>query len=75
MMRRTVVPLLAGLVVGGVAAINVTKLLRWSLFHVGAMEPAVYVTVAVIMIAVGCSASYVPARWAASIEPSVTLRA
>jgi putative ABC transport system permease protein len=75
MMRRTVAPLLAGLVAGGVAAINVTQLLRWSLFHVGSAEPAVYVTVAVIIIAAGSIASYVPARRAATIDPSVTLRA
>lgn len=68
---RQVVP---GIVLGGIAAVLVTRLLRSQLFGVTPADPPTFAGVALILLAVGAVASYVPARRAARTDPQVALR-
>lgn len=63
-----------GIVLGGIAAVLVTRLLRSQLFGVAPADPPTFVGVALILLAVGAVASYVPAHRAARTDPQVALR-
>jgi predicted permease len=65
---------LAGCVLGGVAAIFATRLLRSLLFHVDPLDPVVLTLAAVFIFALSLLASLIPARRAASVEPMQALR-
>jgi ABC-type antimicrobial peptide transport system permease subunit len=65
----------AGGVVAGVAlAIVVARALRTMLFGVDPWDPAVFVGVTLLLAAVALFASYLPARRAARLDPTVALR-
>jgi ABC-type lipoprotein release transport system permease subunit len=66
---------LAGCVLGAVAALFATRLLRSMLFHVDPLDPTVIVLAAVSIFLLALAASVIPARRAASIEPMQALRA
>jgi putative ABC transport system permease protein len=74
MLRQGMMPVTAGLAVGLVGAIGVTRIMRSLLFEVSATDPATYVAVAVLLGAVGLLASYLPSRRAARVHPALTLR-
>jgi predicted permease len=65
-------------VVGGVlglgAAFALTRVLQSLLFNVTVTDPATFVTVPVVVMAVAVLASYLPARRAASLDPNAALR-
>ena len=65
---------LAGCVIGAVAAVFATRLLRSLLFNVNPLDPLVLVLAAVAIFLLALAASIVPARRAASIEPMQALR-
>jgi ABC-type antimicrobial peptide transport system permease subunit len=65
----------AGLLVGFLAALGVTRLLRTFLFGVGVVDPVALSTTAVTFTAVAALASYVPARRATRINLVTALRA
>ncbi|MBZ5720392.1 MAG: ABC transporter permease [Acidobacteriia bacterium] len=65
----------AGLLVGVVAALASTRLLRSFLFGVGATDPLTFCSLAAALIVTALLASYVPARRATQVDPMVTLRA
>ncbi|HEY2417958.1 MAG TPA: ADOP family duplicated permease, partial [Steroidobacteraceae bacterium] len=65
---------LAGCVIGGVAAVFATRLLRSLLFHVDPLDPMVLVLAAVSIFALALLASLIPARRAAAVEPMQALR-
>jgi putative ABC transport system permease protein len=65
---------LAGVVVGIVAALGLTRSLTALLFHVSATNPATFVAVAVLFLLVALAASYIPARRATRIDPMAALR-
>jgi ABC-type antimicrobial peptide transport system permease subunit len=65
---------LAGCVIGGIAAVFATRLLRSMLFHVDPLDPMVLVLAAVSIFALALLASVVPARRAAAVEPMQALR-
>jgi ABC-type lipoprotein release transport system permease subunit len=44
------------------------------LFGVSATDPTTYAGVLILLCAVAAIASYMPARWAARVEPLVALR-
>jgi putative ABC transport system permease protein len=65
---------LAGCGIGCVVAIFTTRLLRSMLFQVDPLDPAVIALAAFSILLLALAASIVPARRAASIEPTQALR-
>ena len=65
----------AGLVIGMVGAIGLTRLMQSWLFHVSATDPITLGTVALITVTLNLMASYLPARRAVRIDPIEALRA
>jgi len=63
-----------GLAVGLVAAFAATRYLRSSLYEVAAHDPATFVTIALVLFAVGIAAQVVPTARALKVEPNVALR-
>ena len=64
----------AGIGIGGLGALALTRFLSSMLFGVGATDPIVFVSAALLMVAVALIACYVPARRAARVDPLVSLR-
>ncbi len=63
-----------GIVVGGAAALALTRLIRGMLFGVSATDPLAFVAVILCMLVVAFLASFIPARRAAGIAPMSILR-
>lgn len=73
-MRQGLTPVVAGLVIGIVAAMASGKLLASLLFGVHASDPVVLAGVAIVLLAVGALACAVPAHRATRINPVNALR-
>jgi predicted permease len=65
---------LPGVVLGGIAALVVARLIRGLLFGVSAADPLTLGGVAILLTGVVGAASLIPARRAASVEPAEVLR-
>ncbi len=65
---------LTGVVLGIAGAFALTRLLKDLLFRVRATDPVTFVGIAILFVLVGVSASYIPARRAAKVDPMVALR-
>jgi putative ABC transport system permease protein len=65
----------AGLAIGLAGAVVLTRLMSGLLFGVTPTDPLTFGAVAVLLLGVAVTASLVPARRAARIDPLVTLRA
>jgi predicted permease len=65
---------LAGLALGVLAALAVTRSLGALLYEVKATDPATFLAVAVLLVATACLAGLPPARRAAVIDPLKALR-
>jgi ABC-type antimicrobial peptide transport system permease subunit len=65
---------LIGVVVGTTGAVASTRLVSSLLFGVSALDPLVFALAATLLALVGVSASYLPARRAAAVDPIVALR-
>jgi predicted permease len=65
---------IAGVVIGIVAGLMSTRLLGTLLYGVKAVDPVIFTTMALTMIAMGVLASYMPARRASSVDPIIALR-
>jgi hypothetical protein len=63
-----------GLLPGLATAVLASRLVASRLFGVTALEPAVYATAALAMLAVAAGAVFVPARAAARVDPVIALR-
>jgi putative ABC transport system permease protein len=63
-----------GLVIGSAAALSLTRILSSLLFGITAFDPATFVVVAMLLLAIALAACYVPARRAARVDPVVALR-
>jgi predicted permease len=68
-------PVLAGTALGLIGAIAVGRSLQSLLFDITATDPLTLTLVAVVFIAIGCAACYLPARRIAAIDPVESLRA
>lgn len=67
--------LIAGLVIGFVGAVAMSRVIRSLLFGVSANDPLIYAVVTVVLIAAAAVACWLPARRAARVNPIVILRA
>ncbi|NOT09617.1 MAG: ABC transporter permease [Gemmatimonadales bacterium] len=65
----------AGLVLGVLGALAVTRLMGALLFDVAPTDPVTFVAVAMLLAAVGVGASFIPALRAAQVDPAMTMRA
>ncbi|MEP6491424.1 MAG: ABC transporter permease [bacterium] len=70
----SLVPVIAGSMVGIVAALVLTRLMRALLYGVSATDPVTYASVFVVLLGAGVLASIIPASRAARVEPIVALR-
>jgi putative ABC transport system permease protein len=73
-LRQGMSLVLAGLALGSVAALGLTRLLTSQLFGVSPVDPLISAGVAILMIFVSLLASILPARRAARMDPLVALR-
>jgi ABC-type antimicrobial peptide transport system permease subunit len=64
----------AGLVVGLAGAAGVTRVLRTFLFGVTPTDPIAFTIVTLLLLVVGLTAAWLPARRATRIDPWATLR-
>jgi putative ABC transport system permease protein len=65
---------LIGVVIGVGVALVSTRLLGTLLYGVKAVDPIVFATMSLMMVAIGMLASYMPARRASSVAPIESLR-
>ncbi|HEX5727391.1 MAG TPA: ABC transporter permease, partial [Longimicrobiaceae bacterium] len=65
---------LPGIVAGIAGALLLTRFLRGMLYGVAPADPATYLQLAVLMVAVAAVAAFVPARRAAGVDPMTALR-
>ncbi len=73
-LRQSLVPIAAGLAIGLVAAMALTRLMTSLLYGVTPTDPIVFGAVAAGLATVAIAASLIPARRAATVDPLVALR-
>jgi predicted permease len=64
----------AGVIIGVVAALAVTRVMRSLLVGVGTTDPITFAAIVGLFVAIAMMASWVPAHRAASVDPIVALR-
>jgi len=74
MLRQSSTPVIYGLIVGGLLAIGDFYLLRKVLYGVGPLDVVSYGSISALFLVVALVASFVPARRATQVDPSVALR-
>jgi len=72
--RQGMMLAIAGVVVGTVGALLLTRFLSGMLYGVGVNDPTTLLSVATLLIGVAALASYIPARRATRVDPMVALR-
>ncbi len=73
-LRQGMAVTVVGLVVGLVGAFGLSRFMASMLFQVDATDPATYIVVAVVLLAVSTLATWIPARRAARTNPVDALR-
>src|SRR5262245_7978492 len=65
---------LIGVALGLLASVGLAQALKSLLYGVSASDPLIYGAVALLLLAVGVAACFIPARRAAKVDPMVALR-
>jgi putative ABC transport system permease protein len=65
---------LIGVAVGLAAALGLSRLIVSLLYEVKPWDPAAFVSVGALLIAIALFATYIPARRASQVDPMVALR-
>ena len=65
---------LAGVTLGVVASLALTRIMKSLLFDVSAADPATFALIALLLVSVALIASYIPARRATRVDPLLALR-
>jgi putative ABC transport system permease protein len=73
-LRQSALLTFAGIAIGLISAVFLTRLMATLLYGVGATDPATYFGVAILLAAVALAATYLPARRAMRVDPVVALR-
>ncbi len=63
-----------GVIVGAIAAVGLTRLMKTLLLGVEATDPLTYGTMAAVFFAIAAISAWVPARRAAALDPTIALR-
>jgi len=75
MLRRGLAPTLCGMAVGWSGAWAISRVLSAMLFGVEPLDRATWILASAALLAAACVASYLPARRACRVDPTVALRA
>ena len=75
MLRHALALAAGGVLVGGLAALGMSRLLSQMLFEVRPTDPLTYMAIAIVLGSTAALAAWWPARRAASVDPMVALRA
>ena len=73
-LRQGMIVVIVGVLIGTAASLALTRLMSSLLYGVSAYDPLTFVSVIVALAAVSATATYLPARRAASIDPLTALR-
>jgi hypothetical protein len=73
-LRQISVTIAAGIALGPAGAAALVRCVKGMLFGVTPLDPATFVAVPLLFAAIATAAAYVPARRAASVDPTVALK-
>lgn len=73
-LRDALATVVAGIALGVAGAAALTRLIRSELYETTPTEPAIYVAVSLLLLAVAGFAGYFPASRAAGVDPMIALR-
>lgn len=74
LLKQSLRPVLAGALIGGLAAGGIARILESVLFGVSAHDPIAFIGAPAVLLAVTIVATLIPMRRATSVDPMTTLR-
>ena len=72
--KRGMTLTLAGVAIGLIASLALTRLMETLLFDVSATDPLTFSLIALLLTAVAMLACYIPARRATNLDPMIALK-